>query len=262
MEPPSVLKLLRCTGTLLFLASVTPIFSYAQQALGPANEALVSALGDILRWEILWEDTPSGFFLPPTGSATVSILKQQNEVAYCSKELGVCALYLADQYRNWQRLRAEKIRQPGNTEALWDFMGMPRPGKVAEYGGLPGKASGPLQFTSSLSLSDRSEIIKEYQGLRSADWSALEDWLRRDLQDSGYSSIYFACFKPSDPVVFVYGERGTKEPIVFSLFWSNISGDWMEAGSLLRSQGIQRFERLKTTIQSIACGHITMPGRK
>jgi hypothetical protein len=221
---------------------------------------------DVVRWEILWHETPNGFH-NPIAPASVAIATTPTSLSYCSHDIGVCASYQIEASRNWERIKSVKCDgHESDEEALLSFVGADanrpklrleaRKPPVLGAGGFSGNptADFPLRWTTTLNLGTLNSIIEQYRHLHPPEVSSLQDWLRTRLRDSGYSSVTIACFSASDPVVYVYGERASNRPIVISVFWDREQEKWAEAGMLEPPQGAETFERLKSTIQSISCG--------
>jgi hypothetical protein len=89
--------------------------------------------------------------------------------------------------------------------------------------------------------------------LRPKPGGTLTKWLITQLRDSGYRSVTLACFKPLDPIIYVFGDRKVGSPIIFSLFWDGERKEWTQAGMLERSHNAVTFDELYETIKSIAC---------
>lgn len=253
----------------LTLATMIPLFA---QTSGPADASfrrLERTLKSVIQWEILWRSTPTGFRTPISGTANVSISIAEKDLSYCSHDLGVCATYLTEGSRNWERLKSKKCEGKENDEdALLAFLeagGKKIPNRARDQqptmlgpDGFSGAwtVATPIRWGTTIKLDPRSAIVRQYRQVHPPEAESLLNWLRTTLHDSGYLSVTIACFNPSDPVVHVYGERATKDPIVFSLFWDRDREEWIQAGMLERQQGQQTFDELKSTIRTIACGTI------
>jgi hypothetical protein len=72
---------------------------------------------------------------------------------------------------------------------------------------MPAPGSGIL-WTASIALGSRAEITKQYSHLHPTELHDVERWLRNTiLPDAGYKTITIACFAPTDPMIYLYGER-------------------------------------------------------
>ena len=215
-----------------------------------------------LLWEILWNDAPRGFRVPQTGTARLAAYQTDKAFWYCSRDLGVCAQYGVEGRRLGRRINSV---QYGNEQddriSVLKFAGInPKPPFPAEIRtdrpSIPDFA-GAL-WTPAIELGTREEIVKQYKKLRPVELEGLREWLRTGLQVAGYRSITIACFAPSDPTVFIYGDRPAERfgPIVFQVFFDREREEWVEVGILEQSQNPEKFKELKTTVQAIACDTI------
>jgi hypothetical protein len=213
-----------------------------------------------LRWDILWNEVPPGFRVPKGGAARLTAYQTVDTFWYCSRDLGVCAQYSLEDRRLLHR--TSQIKCDGKQDDR---------SSVLKFAGQNPKLSFPSEirtdklphpvgilWTPTIELSTRVETVKKYKQLRPTELEGLRDWLRTRFQDAGYRSITIACFAPSDPTVFIYGDRPA-EPrgaIIFQVFWDREREEWVYAGLLEREHGPERFEELKATIQLIACDTI------
>ena len=243
---------------------------FAQPDSGPAL-ALEHELGAVLQWEILWGDSPDGFRLPSNETRMAAALySATGMLAYCSHDMGVCAEYVTARHRNWMRDRSAKCEGTQSDEqAVLDFVGKQSEkealgvqGKrritVGRGGvmGIPAAGSGIL-WTAAIPLAPRSEILKHYSGLHPPELRGIEQWLRATiLPNAGYRTITIACFAPTDPVVYLYGDRPVKGPIVFSIYWDEEAGDWAQAGMLERPDDRGKIQEMRTTVNAIACATV------
>src|SRR5260370_40668377 len=80
---------------------------------------------------------------------------------------------------------------------------------------------------------------------------ALEAWIRgQRTRNSEVKSITIACFAPSDPIVYYFVDRPATGSVVMSAYWDRERKQWFVAASLERSQGPERFEQMRRTIES------------
>ncbi|MEO8597159.1 MAG: hypothetical protein ABI759_27820 [Candidatus Solibacter sp.] len=256
-------------NTLLFILAV--MFNGQLVQADDANvRRLEQQLAATMRWEILWNDTPRGFQVPQGGSASLAAVVTSNSLAYCSHELGVCARYRNDPHRNWEREASAKC-DGGQTDedALIAFAGgtvrasAGSQSKVVLGGpgglkGSPAPGSG-IRWTAAVRLGSRDEIVQQYREMKPPEIEAIQKWARATSPPSaGYKSITIACFAPTDPMVYLYGDRGTKGSIVLAIYWDREREEWVFASSLERSQGTQRFDEMYRTIESVACSTFSL----
>jgi hypothetical protein len=244
--------------------SVVPIMSLLGQTANPIDPGLrrrERELAAILRWEILWNDASLGFQVPKDGTAKLAAYLKGNAFWYCSRDLGACTQYRLEAHRGWQRMKS--IKHDGDQDDM---------SSVLRFAGedplqlLRSDKTDPrswhltvgILWTPTVELSTRDEIVKQYQQMRPAELKGLRDWLRTSLQDTGYRSITIACFAPSDPTVFIYGDRPAEHrgPLVFQVYWDREREEWVFVGMLEREQGPKKFEELRATVQAIACDTI------
>jgi hypothetical protein len=240
----------------------------AASAYGASFQQIERTLTNLIRWEILWRDTPKGFQIPSAGSATLFIGETDRNVSYCSHEMGVCATYLLDPMRNWQRTKVSRCDGNESDEsALVTFVTgevkkappLPAPRHIViGQGGLSGTPTtiSPVRWGTTIRVESRPAVIEEYKGLKPTEAGSLRAWLLAHDRGAGYRSVTFGCFKSSDPQVFVYGQRLSDAPIIFSVFWNRDQEDWVEASLLRQPQLPKEFEEMKSTIEAIACGTI------
>jgi hypothetical protein len=225
-------------------------------------------LAAVLQWEVFWNDSPSGFRIPADGSITLAIYAASDFVSYCSHQAGVCVTYRTGDYRNWEGSNSAKCEGSGSDEdALLAFVGKgarkPAGGREAPMvlgrGGLsgsPAPGSG-ITWTTKVTLGSRAEIVRRYQQMHPAEIESLTRWIRSSMNQTGVrSSITIACFAPTDPMVYYYVDRATKEPVVMAAYWDREREEWVGASSLVRSQGSQRFDEMRRTIESVACSTV------
>jgi hypothetical protein len=199
--------------------------------------------------------------------ATIAIGTTRNHLSYCSHALGICASYLIDTGRNWQRLKSSLCDGTGTDEkALLTFVGKdgPQPSisgprnLVIDPDGLQGRPSaGPLAtWTTALSLGTRAAILEDYRKLNPVELGSLRAWLLERERNAGYRSIRIACFKPTDPEVFLYGDRSPGSGLVFSVFWNRDEDDWAEVAILRAPELPKRFEEVKSRVEALSCGTV------
>ena len=108
-----------------------------------------------------------------------------------------------------------------------------------------------------IQLDDRDTIVREYKHLRPPALRGLERYLRATKPpETGYDSITIACFEPTDPLVFFYGVRPKKGPIVFMMLWDKEREEWREAGLVERPDERGEIEELRKVIESVACSTV------
>lgn len=223
----------------------------------------------VMRWEILWNDSPNGFRVPPDGSASVAVYLASNSLSYCSHDLKVCARYRIEANRNWQRDAASKCEgNQSDEDAVRAFTGdsvqskrdsqrKPALGGIGGLTGSPAPGSG-IRWTTTVKLGSRDEIVQQYKQVHPAEIESLTRWIRSSMNPStGHASITMACFAPTDPMVYYYVDRAAKESVVMAAFWDREREEWLVASSLVRSQNPSAFEEMHRTIESVACATIT-----
>lgn len=223
-----------------------------------------------LTWEILWNDLPAGLRSFPVGIAMLSVNVNSKLLSYCSRDLGACGQYRIEEcIRTWQRLTSRKCcGNQSDGEALVAFVRQavenqlphadPRDYPAIGFGQpmKPPPSDSSQSWVMTTELGNRSEIIRVYRNLRSPEIEALRDWVRTDLMVSGYVSFTIPCFKPSDPVVYVLGNRIARDPIVASLFWNRQTNKW-DVAEWIEDQ--QFVSGLKTTLDTVACVSAKFP---
>jgi len=215
-----------------------------------------------LHWDILWNEAPEGLRVPKTGTARLAAYLTGKAFWYCSHDLGVCAQYRVEDRHLGDRIESIKsLDEQDDRKSVLKFAGQnPKLTFPTEIrtGRLPLPDSAGILWTAAIELGTREEIVNQYKQLRPVELKGLLEWARTKHQDSGYRSITIACFAPSDPTVFIYGDRPAERsgPIVFQVFWDREREEWVVAGMLERRQGPETFEKLKATVQAIACGKI------
>ena len=247
----------------------------------PAVQANEQTLAAVLRWEILWNDSPKGFRVPADGTITLAIYAVPDSVSYCSHQAGVCVKYRADGYRNWQESASSKCDDTRSDEdALLTFLaredsqkvvgswqsqlilgqglsGIPRPESGAGVAEPPARSVG-LRWTAKISLGSRAEIVRRYRQMHPAEIEGLKKWIgASDPQNTGVKSIAIACFAPTDPMVYYYIDRPAKGPVFMAVFWDRDRESWTVAASLEQSQGPEKLEEMHRIVQSVACSTIT-----
>jgi hypothetical protein len=87
--------------TPMYLAFATSVLF--AQAPRNASVPLEQQLAAVLRWEVLWNNTPTGWTGLTNRPAKLAIQAATNSLSYCSHDLGVCGSYRISSSRNWQR---------------------------------------------------------------------------------------------------------------------------------------------------------------
>jgi hypothetical protein len=226
-------------------------------------------LTSVLRWEILWNDSPNGFHIPRHESAKVAIDLKSNLLSYCSHDLKVCARYRIEPNRNWQRDAVGKCEgKQSDEDAVRTFTGdSVQPKRDSQrklaIGGIGGLTGSPavgsgIRWTTTVRLGSRDEIVQQYKRLHPAEIESLTRWIRSSMNPSrGHISITIACFAPTDPMVYYYVDRAAKDSVVMGVVWDREREEWVVASSLLRSRNPSAFEEMHRIIESVACDTIT-----
>jgi hypothetical protein len=246
------------------------------KALGRFEQQLAA----VLRWEILWSDSPAGFQVPRDGSARFALHWTPREfsassLSYCSRDVGVCARYTVLPQRNWMRdANAKRDSSESDIDAVAAFDGLKIREPAARTGspptitlGGPGGLTGTLTpnsgiaWTATISLGGREEIVRQYRQMRPPEIEGLKEWIRSPLmpRDAGIKSITIACFAPSDPVVYYSVDGPATKPVIMAVFWDRDLEEWRVATYLDRTQNSAVFERMHRTIESIACSTLSFP---
>ena len=222
-------------------------------------------LAAVLQWEILWGEYPNDFRVPTGGTVEVAIYSSTNALSYCSEDLGVCVEYRIQDNRNWLGTKAAKYDHSMNDlDAVLKFAGMPAPitgdkrpvpltlGAPNGLGGLP--SPGGSAWRATLKIKARDQIVREYRQLHPEPIRSLEQWLRQTTSGVGYKSMTIACFAPSDPEIFVYGDRPKRGgPVVFSVIWDRESQEWLEASLIQGADRLADINKLRSIIEAIPC---------
>jgi len=230
------------------------------------RHALEQQLAAVIRWEVLWDDSPAGFH-PNDGKAGFALALSSNSLSYCSHDVGACARYRIDPNRNWGRNASTKCDGGQSDEqALLSFLGFglpqeklgpgSRPGPTLGPGGLTGHLTpgSPVFWTAAIGLGSRDEIVQQYRQIHPQAIDGLEEWIRASVtREAGIGSITVACFAPTDPMVYYYVDRPTKGSVEMAVYWNSERQQWAVASSLERSQGPQRFEETHRIIDSVPC---------
>jgi hypothetical protein len=236
------------------LVGIIAVVSGAMQAEDHSQYQLQQELAAVLKWEILWDDSPAGFQLPRDGKAQVSLLRDSNSLSYCSTPLGVCARYRTDLNRNWMSDAVARIKHgQADYKTVVEFASKNRgisQGGDSVAGSLPQPST--VVWEAVINLGSREDIIQQYRQMRPQGIGALEDWIR-GTRNSEVKSITIACFAPSDPVVYYFVDRPGNGSVEMAAYWDRERKAWFVAASLERSQGPETFEQMRRTIQSVAC---------
>lgn len=266
------LRLLLCS------ASVVGLGAQTLPRINPTVQTNEQTLAAVLRWEILWNDSPRGFRAPTEGPLTLAVYSTPDTVSYCSHQAGVCVKYRADGYRNWQESFSSKCDDNGSDEeALTAFIskdsatvGNLQPRTVLGRGlsGIPAPqpAEGfsvpvaSVRWTGKISLGSRAEIIRDYQQMDPADIESLKSWLRSPATPhSGVRGMTIACSAPSDPLIYYFIDRSAGAPVIMAVFWDRDRQEWVIAASFERNQIPEKFDEMRRTIESVACSTVTFP---
>jgi hypothetical protein len=256
----------------------------------PSVRSTEQTLAAVVQWEILWNDSPKGFRLPPNGSFVVAIHAASGSVSYCSHQAGVCVTYRTGDDRNWegteqalcddnrsdleavlafiQKDSVTSVRKEPTTDHTppatgeRGFSGVPAP----ESDVTPTAGSG-VTWTTKIAVGSRVEVVMKYRQMHPPGMADLEKWLRPQLVgDSEPKSITVACFAPTDPMVNYYVDRPTKgpaerptaAPTVISVFWRlDQPEEWVVAGYSQRWQNPQRFDETRRIVESVACSTLS-----
>ena len=214
----------------------------------------------VLEWEILWKISPIGFKFPKD-SALVNIFLGPDFLSYCSSDLGSCVKYSISGFRNWQAVRTEVCC--GNTDsktALRSFVeadGSPL-GQIAsrrQRSGILDQASG-IEWEELIRLHNRAQMIDTYKRLKPKNLESIGQSLKSELRDDGYKTLMIACYRETDPLVYIYGER-TNGPIVFAVFWDSREQSWIDGGVIATAEHADVLEDFKATIKLVSCTTIT-----
>ena len=254
---------------LLCVVFIAGLQGQAARADDPAIKTTEQTLAAVLRWEVLWNDSPKGFRMPSDGSLTLAINALPDSVSYCSHQAGVCVTYRIDGYRNWEGVKTGNPQPDGSDiDALLAFLGKqarkpPRPPGapvVLGQGGFSGSpvAGSGIMWTTKIALGTRAEIVKEYQELHPADIESLKNWLRSPATShSGVRGMTIACFAPSDPMVYYLVDRSVGAPVIMAVFWDKDRQEWVVASSFERNQAPEKFDEMRRTIESVSCSTVT-----
>jgi hypothetical protein len=98
---------LRALWCVIYLAGLQ---GQAARADDPAIKRTEQTLGAVIKWEIVWNDSPKGFKIPMDGSLALAVSAEPDSVSYCSHQAGVCVTYRVDRYR---KLGGNEQRQTG-----------------------------------------------------------------------------------------------------------------------------------------------------
>lgn len=240
------------------------------QTAGPPDDpntryirSVERTLTAVLKWEILWNDSPKGFRLPGDGSIALAIHAASGSVSYCSHQAGVCVTYRTEDDRNWEGTgQAPCDDNRSDVDAVLAFIGKEPPATgTRSFSGIPAAGSG-VAWATKITLGSRAEIVSKYQQMHPPGMSSLQDWIHTQGSLSGVESITIACFAPTDPMVYYYverpitgpPERPTAAPTIMAVFWRlDRPEEWVVAGYSQQWQNPQRFDEMRRTIESISC---------
>jgi hypothetical protein len=233
----------------------------------PTLRPLEQQLTAVLQWEILWNDSPTGFRIPPKGSARFALHWTSNSLSYCSRDVGVCARYRIEPHRNWEGTASGKpdgSQSDQDALVVFDGTNVRKPaGRLAIGGpggltGHPTPGSGTL-WTTTINLGSREEIIRQYRQMHPAEIEGLKTQIRAPTtQGTETKSITIACFASSDPMVYYYVDRPVTGSVVMAVFWDREMQKWVVASSLEPSQNPEKFEEMHRIIESVACSTIRL----
>jgi hypothetical protein len=223
----------------------------------------------VLRWEILWNQLPSGSHVPPSGGATkFAVQRTLDNLSYCSHELGVCEMYRIGGYRNWEevtnalcndkRSDEEALRAFGNIspEALVESGPSPRfVSKRGGFTGVPVERSG-ITWTTETTLGSAPEIIRQYKQMHPPELGALEHWLRTPPTAEPGTRIKVPCFAPTDPLVFLSVTTSGGEPMIETVFWNREAETWESADGFSPPADPAALSKTRKTIDSISCASL------
>jgi len=256
----------------------------------PSVRSTERTLAAVLQWEILWNDSPKGFRLPPDGSFAVAIHAASGSVSYCSQQAGVCVTYRTGYDRNWEATEQALCDDSrSDLEAVLAFIQKDSVTSVGKepttdhappaagargFSGFPAPdsevtptAGSAVTWTTKITLGSRREIVMKYRRMRPPGMADLEKWLRSQIAgDSEPKSITIACFAATDPMVYYYVDRPTKGPVerpsaaptIMAVFWRlDQPKDWVVAGYSQRWQNPRKFDKTRRTIESVACSTLS-----
>jgi hypothetical protein len=208
---------------------------------GPTHR-LQRELFAVLRWEILWNQSPAGFHRPLSGTAKFAIALARDTLSYCSHDLGVCAMYRIGDYRNFEGINSALCSDDGKDEdTLRTFIGTvpklssenqhSRPSPiVAEHGlGRPSTKDSVAIWTTTASLGTRREIIQQYKRMHPPELVSLQKWLRAENGVGEGLTVTVPCFAATDPLIFISIDERSGEHAVETVFWNREAKIWESA---------------------------------
>jgi hypothetical protein len=230
--------------------------------------SLEQQLAAVLRWEILWNDSPAGFQIPTRGAVKFVLHWRSDSLSYCSRDVGVCARYKIEPQRNWAGVaHAKRDGKQSDQDALLAFDGDSTSDLTSQStlavgrGGLtgfPAPASG-IVWTATIGVAGREEIVQQYRQMHPAEIEGLKAWIISSItQGAGLKSVTIACFTLNDPMVYYYIDRPTNESVVMAAYWNKERQAWVVASSLRRLQSPERFEQMHRVIESVACSNFAV----
>jgi hypothetical protein len=245
------------------------VSSSAYQA-DPGTKRLETELVQRLKWESLWADSGVNLRSTPNGSATLSIYVTGSSLSFCSHDLGICESYQKTGLQLGQSVKAVKCDEASpcggangaDDKALRAFVQQsPIPSRSNTAKRIfntetPHGLAGAMTWSTTVHLGFPTQIVGAYRTSRPAQMDALRSWLLESHKGSGYASITVACFLPSDPLVFLYGNRPGKGPIIFEAYWNTETEQWKEAGFLDRPEDRKQIEQLKAKIELLSCAKV------
>lgn len=252
---------------LICTALTAALWAQPRVADDPTMKTTEQTLAAVIRWEVLWNDSPKGFRVPSGGSLALAIYALPDSVSYCSRQAGVCATYRVTNFRNWEGITSASP-DPNSTDldALLAFLGKePRKSRCRasvvlgrDLGGLLSPESG-LMWSANVNVGTRAEIIQDYQQMHPAQIEDLKSWLFSDASpDANVRVATIACFSPTDPMVYYLVAPSAGSPQIMAVFWDKERREWVVASSAERDQGPERFDETRRTIESIKCSIVTL----
>ena len=141
-----------------------------------------------------------------------AITLKEKSLYFCSYDFGTCREYRITDNNIGELIANQRLDGRGMDESAL--------GSFVRTGGEKNDRTAAPEWTwhATLKVGTRIDIINHYKGLHPERLEDLRRWLAQDLKDGrNYRSITIACFTPSDPTVFVYGDRASLGPIVFEV---------------------------------------------
>jgi hypothetical protein len=224
----------------------------------------------ILQWEILWGATPEGFQVP-TRPVQLALVwdAAKDSISYCGREPGVCGHYFLNPSYNWDRLREAKCcEEQSDLNAVMAFSNqrpigpesvvVPRTLTLDGPRGISGRFGSTLTWIMTADLGSHRDIVQSYRKVRPPELMSLKESLRMDLRTAGYRTVTIPCFKSTDPMVYLYGDRPAKGPIVIASVWDKESEEWRDSRLVIEGPENQaQIDQFKKTIDSVKCATVS-----